>query len=180
MFSIFSTKATSVARVSTSALVLFVLLSLLLAHSAIAQTNSPPGSYIRSYVNDVPNEPLISVSVTGAVNVACFTIEEDLPGPVAPSDISGDGTYLPALNAIRWGPYFNTIATNVSYRITGLPASYPINGGAWMDGHGISRRASLWSQSRRPAVLAVRQSHHHKYLCRSFFLQVVRPFRWTF
>ena len=49
--------------------------------------------------------------------------------------VSGDGVYLPAQNVIRWGPYFNTVATNVSYRLTGLPASYPVNGGSWMDGH---------------------------------------------
>jgi len=82
----------------------------------------------------VPNEPLVTVSVTGTVSVACFTIEEILPGSATALNISGDGVYLPALNAVRWGPYFNTVATNVSYRVTGLPASYPINGGAWMDG----------------------------------------------
>jgi hypothetical protein len=100
-----------------------------------AQTNAPPAVYVRSYVNDVPNQPLITVTVTGAVNVASLTIEETLPGAASALSVSGDGVYLPALNAIRWGPYFNTVATNVSYRITGLPASYPVNGGSWMDGH---------------------------------------------
>ena len=109
-------------------------LAWLAAPGATAQTNPPPGSYIRSYVNDIPNAPLISVSVTGAVGVACMSIEEDLPASASPLAISGDGVYLPSINAIRWGPYFDTVATNVSYRITGLPASYPVNGGAWMDG----------------------------------------------
>ena len=70
----------------------------------------------------------------GAAGVACLTIEETLPASATPTSISGDGVYLPAQNAIRWGPYFNTVATNVSYRLNGLPASYPVNGGAWMDG----------------------------------------------
>jgi hypothetical protein len=85
-------------------------------------------------VNDLPNEPLVTVTVAGASNVSCFTIEEELPSPASAVSVSGDGVWLPSLGAIRWGPYFNTVATNVSYRLTGLPASYPVNGGAWMDG----------------------------------------------
>jgi hypothetical protein len=119
-------------QITTTLVACFVFVFLLLP--ATAQTNPPPSSYTRSWVNDVPNQPLVTVSVTGAVNVACFTIEEDLPAPATALDVSGDGGYLPAQNVIRWGPYFNTVATNVSYRITGLPASYPIAGGAWMDG----------------------------------------------
>jgi hypothetical protein len=111
------------------------LLFFFTAAIATAQTNPPPANYIRSYLNDVPNQPLISVAVTGASNVACFTIEEILPAPATALNVSGDGVYLPAQNVIRWGPYFNTVATNVSYRLTGLPASYPVGGGAWMDGH---------------------------------------------
>ena len=75
------------------------------------------------------------MAVTGASNVACFTIEEVLPAPATVLNVSSDGVYLPALNVIRWGPYFNMVATNVSYRLAGLPASYPVSGGAWMDGH---------------------------------------------
>ena len=104
------------------------------AFIATAQTNPPPASYVRSYVNDLPDQPLVTVTVTGAVNVACFTIEETLPGPASALSVSSGGTWLPTLGAIRWGPFTNTIATNVSYRVTGMPASYPVNGGAWMDG----------------------------------------------
>ena len=110
------------------------MLLLLSAGLATAQTNPPPVSYVRSYVNDVPNQPLVSVSVYGASNVSCFTIEESLPSPATAVNVSGDGVYLPALNVIRWGPYFNTVSASVSYRLTGLPASYPVNGGSWMDG----------------------------------------------
>ncbi len=104
------------------------------AFLATAQTNPPPVSYFRSYVNDIPDQPLVTVTVTGASNVSCLTIEEDLPSPASPVNISGDGVWLPAIGAIRWGPYFNTVTASVSYRLTGLPASYPVNGGAWMDG----------------------------------------------
>ena len=58
----------------------FILfLTLLSAFLATAQTNAPPASYVRSYVNDLPDQPLVTVSVTGAVGVACFAIEEVLP-----------------------------------------------------------------------------------------------------
>jgi len=109
------------------------LLLCLSAGPALAQTN-PPATCTRSFINDVPNQPLVTVSVAGAAGVSCLTIEEILPASGTPVSISADGVYLPALNAIRWGPYFKTVATNVSYRLTGLPASYPVNGGAWMDG----------------------------------------------
>jgi len=114
------------------------LLALLVALAGIgpvmAQNTPPPVSYVRSYTNDLPGSPLVTVTVTGAVGVACFTIEETLPGPASAASVSGDGVWLPALGVIRWGPYTNTVATNVSYRIIGPPASYPVNGGAWMDG----------------------------------------------
>ena len=111
------------------------LLLFLSAATATAQTNQPQANYIRSYINDVPNQPLVTVAITGATNVSCFTIEELLPAPATALSISGDGVYLPAKNVIRWGPYFNTAATNVSYRLTGLPGAYPVGGGSWMDGH---------------------------------------------
>jgi Chitobiase/beta-hexosaminidase C-terminal domain len=110
---------------------LFLFLS---AFIAPAQTSPPPVSYFRSYVNDLPDQPQVTISVTGAVNVACFTIEETLPGPATPKNISGGGVWVPASGAIRWGPFFNTVATNVSYRLTGPAGNYPVNGGAWMDG----------------------------------------------
>lgn len=111
-----------------------LILLCLSAFTATAQTNPPPASYVRSYVNDVPNQPLVTVSVYGASNVSCMTIEETLPSPASAVSISGDGVYLPAQNVIRWGPYFNTTSASVSYRLTGLPASYPVSGGSWMDG----------------------------------------------
>jgi hypothetical protein len=117
-------------RIASPAIFLFAF-----AFGAFAQTNPPPASYTRSYTNDVPNQPLVTVSVSGASNVACLTIEEIVPAAATVLSVSGDGVYLPARNAIRWGPYFNTIATNASYRLTGLSGSYPVNGGSWMDGH---------------------------------------------
>jgi hypothetical protein len=115
---------------------LFLACSLLIlpALPVTAQLNPPPATYVRTYTSDVLNQPLVTVTVTGAVNVACFTIEETLPAPATVLSVSGDGVYLPAKNVIRWGPFFNTVATNVSYRLTGLPGGYPVNGGAWMDG----------------------------------------------
>ena len=57
---------------------------------ATAQT-PPPVSYFRSFVNDIPNQPLVTVTVSGATNVSCFTIEEDLPSPATPVSISSGG-----------------------------------------------------------------------------------------
>ncbi len=109
-------------------------LALFSALAASAQTNVPPASYVRSFVSDIPNEPLVTIAVSGVAGVSCFSIEETIPAPATAVAVSGDGVWLPAINAIRWGPYFSTAATNVSYRLKGLPASYPVSGGAWMDG----------------------------------------------
>ncbi len=116
------------------ALLCFSWLLFFLAFTASAQTGAPPASYFRSYINDIPNEPLVTVTVTNAIGVSCFTIEEDLSPPAVPINITGSGVYLPGANAIRWGPFFHTTYTNVSYRLTGLPDTYPISGGSWMDG----------------------------------------------
>ncbi len=101
---------------------------------ATAQTDPPPVSYVRSFINDVPDRPGVTVSVYGATDVASFTIEEKLPNPATALDISDGGVYLPEQNVIRWGPYSDMASVSVSYRLTGLPASYPVDGGAWMDG----------------------------------------------
>jgi hypothetical protein len=107
-----------------------------LCFSGSAQTNPPPVVCVRSFTNDVPNLPLVSVSLYGASNVTCLAYEEDLPAGVAvqTNSISGDGVWLPALNAVRWGPYTNTTSLSLSYRLAGWPGSYPVNGGSWMDG----------------------------------------------
>jgi hypothetical protein len=107
---------------------------LLFTIRAAAQTNPPQAFYLRSYLTDIPSQPLVTVTVSGASNVSCFTIEETLPAPATALDVSGDGVYLPVQNVIRWGPYFNTVTTNVTYRLAGLPADYTIDGGSWMDG----------------------------------------------
>ena len=64
----------------------------------------------------------------------CFTIEETLPAGARALNVSDGGVYLPDLNVIRWPPYIDTTLTTVTYQLTGLPANYPVNGGAWMDG----------------------------------------------
>jgi hypothetical protein len=117
------------------------LLFLLLAWPAAAQPVKPAASYTRTYTNYVlnqpqvtANQPQVTVAVAGAVDVSCFTIEETLPAGALALNVSGGGVYLPDRNVIRWGPYIDTIATTVTYQLTGLPANYPVNGGAWMDG----------------------------------------------
>jgi len=110
------------------------LLLLFTAGIATAQTNPPPVTCVRSFTNDVPNQPLVSISLYGASNVTCLTFEEILPAGVSAQNPSGDGVWLPALNAVRWGPYTNTTSLNLSYRLAGWPGSYPVNGGSWMDG----------------------------------------------
>jgi hypothetical protein len=115
--------------------ILFILSKFLFsAFTLSAQTNPPPVSIFRSSINDIPNEPLVTVTLSGASNVSCLVIDEDLPAASSPLSVSGDGVWLPSIGAIRWGPYFNTVATNVSYRLTGPAGSYPVNGGSWMDG----------------------------------------------
>jgi hypothetical protein len=91
--------------------------------------------YYRSVTNDAGSLlPLISVTLNGASNVTCFTIEEHLPAPVVPVNIDGGGQWLPALGVVRWGPYTNVPSVTVSYRISGMPGSYSVSGLAWADG----------------------------------------------
>jgi hypothetical protein len=98
--------------------------------------------YYRTVTNDEGNLlPLIrctatncTVTTNGATPVTCFTIQEQLPAVVTPVAITGGGQWLPALGVIRWGPFTNLPAITVSYRISGLSGSYPINGQVSADG----------------------------------------------
>jgi hypothetical protein len=91
--------------------------------------------YYRSVTNDAGNLlPLVSVTIAGASNVTCFTIEERLPAPVTPVGIDSGGQWLPALGVVRWGPYTNVPTVTVSYRISGMPGSYSVSGLSWADG----------------------------------------------
>ena len=89
--------------------------------------------YYRSVTND-SSHPLVSVTIAGASNVTCFTIEERLPVLVAPVAIDGSGQWLPDLGVIRWGPYTNVPTVTVSYRLSGVPGAYSVGGVGWADG----------------------------------------------
>jgi hypothetical protein len=104
------------------------------------QTRTDMG-YYRTVTNDNGNPfPLIIVTNGVIVTnspfppVTCFTIEEQLPASVTPFNIDSGGQWLPNLNVIRWGPFINVSNAVVSYRISGIPGSYNINGLSWADG----------------------------------------------
>ena len=91
--------------------------------------------YYRSVTNDAGNLlPLISVTITGATNVSCYTIEERLPASVTAVNIDSGGQWLPALGMIRWGAFTNLPTVTVSYRISGQAGNYAVGGQSWADG----------------------------------------------
>lgn len=92
----------------------------------------PVVSYQRVVTNDFPEAPLVTVTVSGASNVACFSIEERLPAVVQATNISDNGYFTNG--AVRWGPFTNTPAVTVSYRVTGLAGTHQVDGSASMDG----------------------------------------------
>ncbi|PWU15968.1 MAG: hypothetical protein C5B50_14305 [Verrucomicrobia bacterium] len=105
---------------------LFALLWLFsLAALSRAQTNPPPASYVRSYVNDIPDQPLVTVTVSNATGVSCLTIEEDLPGSAAPLNISGDGMYLTNIGVIRWVRILKLRARTFNTASPGCPPAIP-------------------------------------------------------
>ena len=91
--------------------------------------------YYRTVTNDAGSAlPLVSVTIAGASNVTCYTIEERLPVVVAPVSITGSGQWLPDLGVVRWGPYTNVPTVTVSYRLSGPPGGYTVGGVGWADG----------------------------------------------
>ena len=94
----------------------------------------PPVSYQRIVTNDLPDLPLVTVQITGASNVACFTIEERMPAMIQAANITGDAVWNPTNQTIRWGPYTNTPAVTVTYRVTGMPGTHQVDGAASVDG----------------------------------------------
>ena len=106
----------------------------------------PPGvSYQRTVRNDLPDAPLVTVTVSGASNVACFSIEERLPVLVQVTAISGEGVFTN--NSVRWGPFTNTPTTNVNYRVTGMAGTHQVDGSASVDG--------AWAFSPPPSQVTI-------------------------
>lgn len=91
-------------------------------------------SYSRTVINDATGYPAVTLNLQGETGTVCMTIEEQLPPLCVPTAISGGGTWMPDAGVIRWGPFLNVTATNVSYQLTGGPGDYPVSGGAWLDG----------------------------------------------
>ena len=106
----------------------------------------PGVSYQRVVTNDLPNQPLVTVTITGASNVACFTIEERLPTLIQATNITGDGTTT-SNNAVRWGPFTNTPTVTVSYRVTGMAGTHQVDGAASVDG--------AWTFSPSPSPVTI-------------------------
>jgi hypothetical protein len=97
--------------------------------------SDPPGvSYTRTVTNDLPDLPLVTVVIAGASNVACFAIEERLPAVIQATNITASGVWLGERGAVRWGPFTNTPEVTVSYRVTGMPGTYQVDGSASVDG----------------------------------------------
>lgn len=98
----------------------------------IAWPDAPGVACQRTVTNDLPSTPLVTLKVSGASNVTCFTIEERLPAVVQATNISSSG-YL-TNRTVRWGPFTNTATVTVSYRATGLPGTYTVDGSVSVDG----------------------------------------------
>jgi hypothetical protein len=100
-----------------------------------SQRSVPPtNSYTRTITKDLPATPLVTVQITNAASISCYTVEERLPGPLQPVNITGGGVWNPATGTVRWGPLSNTAPFIASYRVTGPPGSYSVDGSEWADG----------------------------------------------
>jgi hypothetical protein len=107
----------------------------------------PANSYIRSISNDLPATPLVTVVITNAPSISSFALEELVPAPLQPINITGGGVWNPETGAVRWGPYSNTPVFTVSYRVAGLPGAYPLNGSESVDGQ--------WTFNPGPALVTI-------------------------
>ncbi len=87
-----------------------------------------PGSMQRDWTNDIPGQPLVRIAVTTTVQKACFAVEERLPDTLTASAVTGGGIWIDALHVVRWGGYCDTLATTLTYRVTGPSGSFPLTG----------------------------------------------------
>ena len=94
----------------------------------------PTNSYSRVITTDLPATPLVTVQITNAANILCFTVEERLPAPLQAAGISGGGVWNPAAGTVRWGPLSNTPVFSATYRVSGPAGVYPVDGSESVDG----------------------------------------------
>ena len=94
----------------------------------------PSFSYIRSATNSTAFTADFSIPITHDTNAVCHTVEECWTGSLTPTNITGDGVWLPELQAIRWGPFVNVPTQQLAYSLVGAAGTYSVTGYAVVDG----------------------------------------------
>jgi hypothetical protein len=132
-------------RTGSLRLISIFLVFVLISVSSFAQTVA--NSYSRIITNDLPETPLVTVAITNALNIFCFTVEERLPAPLQAVNITCGGVWNLDTGTVRWGPFSNAPAFSANYRVTGPPGTYPVDGSESVDGQ--------WTFDPRPTLVTI-------------------------
>ncbi len=83
---------------------------------------------------------LVGIRVVPQTGVSAYAVEEILPPGCVPTDIQGEGLYDAGSHTIRWGPYMDDQARNLTYAVTNSMyiSADSIHGIASFDGVGVA------------------------------------------
>jgi hypothetical protein len=101
----------------------------------------PAFTFARADTNDLAGQAAVALSVALDTNTVNHAIEERIPYMLTPTNITGDGVWLPGRQVIRWTAEPGTNATAATYRVMGPDGDYNFDGvvsvdGAWIFGMG--------------------------------------------
>ncbi|MBN1670773.1 MAG: chitobiase/beta-hexosaminidase C-terminal domain-containing protein, partial [Kiritimatiellae bacterium] len=120
-----------------------------------------PGFVLREVTNDIPAQPLVTLTVTAALESACFAVEEYVPPTLEAVSIDSGGVYSTADGVVRWGGFTGCFLTTLTYRVTGPPGPYTLDGMLSVDGEWAFHPATTdvviasdESLPQRPATVA--------------------------
>jgi hypothetical protein len=88
----------------------------------------------REWTNDIPNRPLVRIDVNVSTGGTCFAVEERLPANLEASEVTGGGMWHAELHVVRWGAHRSVAATTLTYRVSGPPGTYPLDGETSVNG----------------------------------------------
>jgi hypothetical protein len=79
--------------------------------------------------------PVVTLTATPQGAVSCYAVVESIPYGATPTNLSGDGVWIPAVSSILWGPYLDNNPRVFTFGLNGTSGTYPVTGQVSVNGY---------------------------------------------
>lgn len=100
-----------------------------------------------------PERPIVQALIIPGTGVTTWTYEEELPATLSATAISEGGVYDTSRHTVKWGPFADSTARNLSFQTSGLGGAYQVRTLLSVDGidQAASRDITVSNPSLPPA-----------------------------